>query len=57
MADPDGPQFVDYLEDNPRNWRSGFVVLTFWKGKLLWPEIVNVIDEKHVQFRGVIHEV
>jgi hypothetical protein len=52
LANPDGPQFVDYTEDNPKNWRSGFVVLDFKDGELLWPTVVHVIDEKRglVQF-------
>jgi hypothetical protein len=54
LSDPDGPQFVDYSEDNPRNHRSGFIVLTFVDGKLQWPEIVYVIDQDHVGFRGEI---
>lgn len=37
LADPDGPQFVDYLEASPTNWASGFAVLTFHGGKLLPP--------------------
>lgn len=57
MADIYGPQFVDYTEDNPRNWRSGFVVLTFHKGRLLWPELVHVIDDGVVEFRGKVIEV
>ena len=57
LADVYGPQFNDYLEDNPRNWRSGFIVLTFHKGRLLWPEQVHVIGEGLVEFRGQIHEV
>lgn len=52
LADPKGPQFVDYLEDSPTNWRSGFVVLTFHNGNLLWPEVVRVLDEHTVDFRG-----
>lgn len=52
VADPRGPQFVDYLEDGYTDWRSGFVVLTFHKGALLWPEVVRVIDEHTVDFRG-----
>lgn len=52
LADPAGPQFVDYLEANPTNWRSGFVVLTFVDGNLMWPEVVRVLDEHHVDFRG-----
>lgn len=57
LADPYGPQFNDYLEDNPRNWRSGFVVLTFHKGRLLWPEVVHVIGKGQVEFRGQVFEV
>ena len=28
-----GPQFEDYLETNPVNWRSGFVVFTWVDGR------------------------
>lgn len=53
------PQFVNYTEAGPTNWRSGFVVLTFKDGKLLWPEIVHVMDEARgiVEFRGKVYEV
>jgi len=59
MADPYGPQFEGYMEDNARNWRSGFVVLTFYKGKLIWPDVVHVEDEKKglVSFQGKVYEV
>lgn len=59
MAQPYGPQFSGYVEDNPVNWRSGFVVLTFWRQKLLMPEPVQVLDEERglVQFRGQVMEV
>lgn len=57
LADPSGPQFVDYMEDSPANWRSGFVVLTFHEGKLLWPEVVHVLEEGKVEFRGKVIEV
>ena len=56
IADPYGPQF-DYNEDNPRNHRSGFIVLTFVKGELLWPEVVAVVDNETVQFRGELIRV
>lgn len=56
LADPDGPQFTDYLEGRMPNWRSGFVVLTFRNGRLLMPEVVMKCDEDHVEFRGhVLH--
>jgi hypothetical protein len=57
LADPYGPQFRDYTEDSPRNHRSGFVVLTFVDGRLLWPEVVSVVDENRVSFRGQLIEV
>lgn len=56
MADPFGPQF-EYQEDNPRNHRSGFAVLTFHRGRLLWPELVHVLSETEVEFRGTIVSV
>ena len=57
MADPYGPQFVDYTEDSPKDWRQGFIVLTFHKGKLLWPEVVFIRGENEFEFRGAVHEV
>jgi len=57
LAEPTGPQFIDYLEDSPTNWRSGFAVLTLWNGHLLQPELVQVFDKKHIEFRGQIIDV
>jgi hypothetical protein len=57
LADPKGPQFQDYLEANPVNWRSGFIVLTFQDGKLLWPEVARVVDETTIDFRGKLVRV
>ena len=57
LADPYAPAFQDYLEDSTRDWRSGFCVLTFVDGLLLMPELVSVVDQDHVQFRGQIIEV
>lgn len=57
LAEPLGPQFMDYLEQNCTNWASGFVVLTLHKGKLLWPEFVNVMNQGVVQFRGGVFKV
>jgi hypothetical protein len=57
LADVHGRQFVDYTRGNPLNWQSGFVVLTFRGGRLMLPEIVEVIDEGRVSFRGEIIEV
>lgn len=56
LAEPYGPQFIDYTEDNPVSWRSGFIVLTYRDGRLMWPEVVHVIGDGIVEFRGeIIH--
>lgn len=57
LAEVDGPQFRDYLEMSPTNWRSGFAVLTINNGMLLWPEVVHVIDQGLVEFRGDVLDV
>ena len=57
MADIYGGAFEGYMEDSPRSWRSGFLVLTFHNGKLLMPELVQVWDENSVQFRGKVINV
>lgn len=57
LAEIDGDQFLNYTEDNPKNWRSGFAVLTFHKNKLLPPELVEVIEDGVVAFRGKAYEV
>jgi len=57
VAEPDHKAFADYTEDAPKNWRSGFCVLTFKNGELLTPELMTVWDEDHVQFRGQIVRV
>lgn len=56
-ADPDGPQFINYTEDNPKNWRQSFGVFTLHKGRLLTPELVTVIAPGLVDFRGRVWEV
>lgn len=57
MADPYGPQFYNYTELNPLSWRSGFVVLTFKDGELLWPEVAFVRKEGVIEFRGELFHV
>ena len=52
LADVYGLPFSDYMEDNPRNWRSGFCILTIKDGILMPPEIVYVLDHNVVAFRG-----
>jgi calcineurin-like phosphoesterase family protein len=58
LADVNGQQF-SYQEDNARNHRSGFAVLTFYKGKLLPPELCEVLDEDEgtIYFRGNVFKV
>jgi hypothetical protein len=56
LAEPDGPQFT-YAELNPSNHRSGFAVLNFFNGQLLWPELVHKFDEDMIQFRGEVIDV
>ncbi len=57
LADPLGQQFMDYTEDNPKNWRSGFAVLTFHKDTLLWPELVHTFSNTEVEFRGEVIKI
>jgi len=57
LADTAGPQFMDYLEDSPVNWRSGFSVLTLHNGRLLWPELVHVLQPGWIEFRGQVIDV
>lgn len=52
VAETDHRAFVDYLEDSPTNWRSGFAVLTFKDGVLLPPELVSKWSDNSVVFRG-----
>jgi hypothetical protein len=55
LANPLGRQF-EYAEDNPKDWMAGFAVLTFYEGKLLMPELVQLYDDDHFEFRGEVHE-
>jgi hypothetical protein len=56
LAETDGPQFT-YGELNPSNHRSGFAILNFFNGKLLWPEVVHKFDEDQIEFRGEVIDV
>lgn len=57
LADTNHRAFLDYTEDNPKNWRAGFLFATFRNGRLMWPEVVAVEDDTHVQFRGELIKV
>ena len=50
LAEPYGDQFT-YTEGNPVNWCSGFCIITIRDGKLLPPELCEVIDGV-AYFRG-----
>jgi hypothetical protein len=56
LAEISGPQF-DYAEENPQNHRSGFAILTFKDGQLLWPELVHKWADGQVEFRGEVIDV
>jgi len=57
VADKDHKAFIDYCEDAPVDWRSGFCVLTYRDGRLMMPELVSKWDNDHVQFRGALIRV
>lgn len=57
LAEVYGDQFESYMECNPRNWRSGFAVLTYVEGKLMPPELAQVVGEGKLFFRGEIWNV
>lgn len=57
LADPYGPQFYNYTEVGPLDWRSGFAFLTIRNGELLWPEVVFVKGPGVVDFRGELISV
>jgi hypothetical protein len=57
LAEPYGPQFKDYTEEGPLNWRSGFAVLTFVDGKLILPELVTTHGPDSIEFRGRVIKV
>jgi predicted phosphodiesterase len=58
LADPMSPTF-EYCEDGPKDWRSGFVMLSFDQDRMLMPEMIMVSDEQEgeFEFRGCINKV
>ena len=63
VADVNSPLFDGYTEAGPKEWRSGFAVLTWCGGILMPPELVQVVWEDPrpgygtVWFRGKLLEV
>lgn len=58
LADPMSETF-EYCEDSPKDWRSGFVMLSFAQGRMLMPELIMVSNEQagEYEFRGEIYKV
>jgi len=57
VAEIDHKAFRDYTEKNPLNWRSGFVVLKFKNGRLLYPQLVTKWSNNEVEFQGDVIRV
>ncbi|MEY4263489.1 MAG: phage HINdeR [Pseudomonadota bacterium] len=57
LANPLSSTF-EYTEDSPKDWRSGFVMLSFDQGRMLMPELIMVTDEENgeFEFRGCINQ-
>ncbi len=56
VADKEHRAF-SYVQDSALDWRSGFALLTYREGRLMYPELVTKWDAKTVQFRGQLHKV
>ncbi len=56
LADTQSKQF-DYSEEAPANHRAGFVALTIKGRRLLVPELAQVFDDDHIEFRGELIRV
>ncbi len=57
IAEPSHKAFLDYTEASPKDWRSGFCVLTFQGGQMLPPELVYRWTDDSVVFRGAVIDV
>jgi len=53
VADKDHKAFA-YAEDAPLDWRSGFALLTYKDGRLMFPELITKWSDDAVQFRGKV---
>lgn len=56
VADKEHRAF-SYTEDAPLDWRSGFALLTYREGRLMYPELITKWDDRSVQFRGQLIRV
>lgn len=46
-----------YAEDSALDWRSGFALLTYRNGRLLYPELFTKFSDTEIQFRGQLIKV
>jgi len=56
LANIHGEQFMAYTEDNPKDWREGFALLSFERGRLMLPELIQVCGDSEFEFRGCINQ-
>lgn len=56
MQEPNAAAF-EYAEDSPKNWVSGFAVITIRDGVLLMPEFVRVHKPGVYEFQGDLREI
>jgi hypothetical protein len=56
LANIHGEQFMAYTEDNPKDWREGFALLSFERGRLMLPELIQICGEDEFEFRGCINQ-
>lgn len=56
LSDPNGEQYMGYTEDGPKDWRSGFALLSFEEGRLMLPELIQVCGDNLFEFRGCINK-
>ena len=53
LADINHESF-QYTEDNAKDWRQGFIMASWERGRLLMPEMIMTYGEDEVMFRGEI---
>jgi hypothetical protein len=56
VADKEHRAFA-YAQDAALDWRSGFALLTYREGRLMYPELITKWDDKSVQWRGQVIRV
>ena len=56
LADINSESF-QYTEDQAKDWRQGFIMASWERGRLLMPEMIMACGEDEVEFRGEILSV